>query len=156
MCTRSCEIDATACSASLTEESSGMEMDHMVTDALALKKGIRWVWLRTDLPPLGWGGLNCTICLLFVDCVPQCLFTVCLSISGSVCYSFSCLFLSTLPVVCTLFLFLWLCLAWSWFIAGFLDIFHYGLFLITFIPKTGPIVHVNCITKLKRMPWLMI
>lgn len=40
-----CEIDATACSTSLTEESSGMEMDHMVTvtmvpDALALEKGI--------------------------------------------------------------------------------------------------------------------
>lgn len=39
------EIDATACSTSLTEESSGMEMDHMVTvtmvpDALALEKGI--------------------------------------------------------------------------------------------------------------------
>lgn len=45
MCTWSCEIDATACSTSLTEESSGMEMDHMVTvtmvpDALALEKGI--------------------------------------------------------------------------------------------------------------------
>lgn len=43
--TWSCEIDATACSTSLTEESSGMEMDHMVTvtmvpDALALEKGI--------------------------------------------------------------------------------------------------------------------
>lgn len=40
-----CEIDATACSASLTEDSSGMEMDHMLTvsmvpDALALEKGI--------------------------------------------------------------------------------------------------------------------
>lgn len=39
------ESDARACSASLTEESSGMEMDHMVTvnmvpDALALEKGI--------------------------------------------------------------------------------------------------------------------
>lgn len=45
MCTWPCEIDATACSTSPTEESSGMEMDHMVTvtmvpDALALKKGI--------------------------------------------------------------------------------------------------------------------
>lgn len=42
-----CEIDATACSASLTEDSSGMEMDHMLTvsmvpDALALEKGIGW------------------------------------------------------------------------------------------------------------------
>ena len=36
-----------------------------------------------------------------------------------------------------------------------MEIFHYGLFLITFIPKTEPIVHVNCITKLKRMPWHM-
>lgn len=32
-----------------------MDMDHMVTvtmvpDALALKTGIGWVWLRTDLP----------------------------------------------------------------------------------------------------------
>lgn len=45
MYTWSCDIDATACSTSLTEESSGMEMDHMLTvtmvpDALALKKGI--------------------------------------------------------------------------------------------------------------------
>ena len=44
-CIQSCEIDATACSTSLTEESSGMEMDHMLTvtvvpDALALEKGI--------------------------------------------------------------------------------------------------------------------
>ena len=45
MCTKPYEIDAAACSASLTEESSGLEMDYMVTvtmvpDALALKKGI--------------------------------------------------------------------------------------------------------------------
>lgn len=40
-----CEIDAAACSTSLTEESSGMEMDPMLTeammpDALGLEKGI--------------------------------------------------------------------------------------------------------------------
>lgn len=45
MMTFECEIDATVCSTSLTEESSGMEMDLMVTvsmvpDALALKEGI--------------------------------------------------------------------------------------------------------------------
>lgn len=39
------ETDATACSTSLAEESSGLEMDYMVTvtmmpDALALNKGI--------------------------------------------------------------------------------------------------------------------
>lgn len=40
-----CEINAAVCSASLTEDSSGMEMDFMLTvsmvpDALALEKGI--------------------------------------------------------------------------------------------------------------------
>lgn len=131
-------------------------MDHMVTvtmvpDALALEKGIGWVWLQTDLPPLGWDGLNCTICSLFVNCVLHCLLIVCLSVSGSLCK----LFLFALPVVLALFLFSFVCLARFWFIAGFWEIFHYGLLLITFIPKTEPIVHVNCITKLKRMPWHM-
>lgn len=42
---QSFEIDATACPASLTEESSGMEMDYMVAgtmlpDALAVQEGI--------------------------------------------------------------------------------------------------------------------
>lgn len=103
-----CEIDATACSTSLTEESSGMEMDHMVTvtmvpDALALKKGIGWVWLRTDLPPQGWDGLHCTIFSLFVDCVVHCLLIVYLSVDLFA--RSSCLFLIALPVVFTLFLF---------------------------------------------------
>lgn len=45
MCLQSCDIDAIACSTSLTEDSSGMEMDFMLTmtrvpDALVLKKGI--------------------------------------------------------------------------------------------------------------------
>lgn len=45
MCTLLCETDATACRTSLTEESSGMEVDYMVTgavvpDALAVKEGI--------------------------------------------------------------------------------------------------------------------
>lgn len=39
ICIWSFEIDTTACFTSLTEESSGMETDHM-PDALGLEKGI--------------------------------------------------------------------------------------------------------------------
>lgn len=126
-----CEIDAAAHSTSLTEESSGMEMDHMVSlvpDALALEKGTGWVWLRPDLPPLGWNGPTCTGRLLFVDC------SLHVYLSVEVFASSSCVFLFALPVVFPLFLSL-ICLAWSWFMAGVLDIFQSGLFLITSISE---------------------
>ena len=131
MCTWSC--DATACSTFLTEESSGMEMDHMVTltmvpDALALEKGIGWVWLPTDLPPLGRGFLNCTICTLCDDHVPHCLFIalliclwVCL-LALPVSSSLPCLWSSLYFSSCT---FVWLGFC---FMAWLLDTFPYGLF----------------------------
>lgn len=82
-----CEIDAAACSASLTEDSSGMEMDFMLTvsmvpDALALEKGIGWVWLWTSLSPWGWNRLNCAARSLFVDCY-NALFVCCVFIRSA-------------------------------------------------------------------------
>lgn len=89
MCLQSCDIDAIACSTSLTEDSSGMEMDFMLTmtrvpDALVLKKGIGWVWLRTIIAPLGWDQLNCTVCSLFVVCYAA-LFVYCLFVCQCIC-----------------------------------------------------------------------
>lgn len=146
MCLESCEIDAVACSTSLTEDSSGMEMDFMVTvtmvpDALALKKGIGWVWLRTFIPPLGWDRLKCTVCSLFDDhYTALCLLSVYFSVHLFACFlslfiSWPVFFSSVSPLV--------------WF--GYSSLLGFRIFsitllhLITFILENT--LHVNCLAE---------
>lgn len=82
--------------------------------------------LALDRSKLGWDGLNCTVCSLFVDWSLY----VCLLVD--VFASFSSLHCLWSSLCCFLSL---ICLAWSCFIAGVLDFFQAGLFLITFIPE---------------------